>query len=580
MKRNQQRQSIARRLLVLNLSIMVFLLAISCVMVYGIITITAENTIGRQSMQQVQNAASFVDAKQYKAFLQDPQLKDRYTALQKNLNEIRSHAGAMGLYTLDIEDGKTYLLVDGLPEGEATEYHEPMPLIPKKVLEPVLKGETIFTPIEEDPPNGKSLTAYAPIQDENGKVLGILGMDISAEEIGLIQKQLLKTLLPIALLIFAVIIAISSYLLYRKTKQSLQPLQTMNLALEELASGHVQASAEVMKQMQSKHQDEIALFSANFKRAVETLDTLIENVQDAARILFNSVAALQDRVLESKQSSDAVTGIVSEIATSSHAQRTMNFEVSSSMKEMSSGIAEIAEATNDIASLSQDAALHAREGGQDTEKAIGQMEELKAFAIRTDKAALQFNEQFQTVENIIGLISSIAEQTNLLALNASIEAARAGESGKGFAVVAEEVRKLADQSNRSAHDIGLLIAQFKEMASALMQDTALSLEKVEAGAASVEHIGSTLHTISSRIERVHERMESAAAVTEEMAASSEEISASVEEVAAISSKNAEEAGNAAKETDEQKKATDQIAESAGRLHRLASELNESISDFK
>src|SRR3712207_7453556 len=55
------------------------------------------------------------------------------------------------------------------------------------------------------------------------------------------------------------------------------------------------------------------------------------------------------------------------------------------------------------------------------------------------------------------LFRSIAEQTNLLALNAAIEAARAGDQGRGFAVVAEEVRKLAEESQRAAASIADLI---------------------------------------------------------------------------------------------------------------------------
>src|SRR3712207_7409943 len=79
----------------------------------------------------------------------------------------------------------------------------------------------------------------------------------------------------------------------------------------------------------------------------------------------------------------------------------------------------------------------------------------------------------QRIGEFITTITGISEQTNLLALNAAIEAARAGEQGRGFAVVAEEVRKLAEESQRSATQIAGLLSEIEgqtQTAVALVED--------------------------------------------------------------------------------------------------------------
>lgn len=93
---------------------------------------------------------------------------------------------------------------------------------------------------------------------------------------------------------------------------------------------------------------------------------------------------------------------------------------------------------------------------------LASSQEVAAISQTVSGRANKGQEQVKKTEEVLEFIRRVANQTNLLGLNAAIEAARAGEHGRGFSVVAGEVRKLAEESNRSANDIREILSEFQQ----------------------------------------------------------------------------------------------------------------------
>ncbi|SKB12109.1 Methyl-accepting chemotaxis sensory transducer [Planktothrix sp. PCC 11201] len=114
-----------------------------------------------------------------------------------------------------------------------------------------------------------------------------------------------------------------------------------------------------------------------------------------------------------------------------------------------------AQITKQVLILSQD-------GANAVSKTMSGMVTLDKKVGEIARQITTLNEQAQQINSISNLVSDIANQTNMLALNASIEAVRAGEHGLGFNVIALEIRKLADETHKSAQEINQLIAKIEQ----------------------------------------------------------------------------------------------------------------------
>lgn len=155
--------------------------------------------------------------------------------------------------------------------------------------------------------------------------------------------------------------------------------------------------------------------------------------------------------------------------------------LSTSVEQAASAVQQTAASAQEVASISQTIADEAQEG----------------------------RNQLQSTAGILELIRRVAKQTNLLGLNAAIEAARAGEQGRGFSVVAGEVRKLAEESNRSANEISVILLEFQSIIqkitdnslrnSAITQEQALANQEIAHLVEGVQLVSRELESLSSSL---------------------------------------------------------------------------------
>ncbi len=313
------------------------------------------------------------------------------------------------------------------------------------------------------------------------------------------------------------------------------------------------------------------MISLNAERSLETGNAMADiasNITD----LFNDS---QDSMSELVELMDTQHSSMQEIADSMESTAQAITNQAHKVQEIQEQTETTEQHRKDMTKASENAQRTVREGVQ----VIEELKNKSADVARTSQVTVETTQavinKVEDVQKIVGSIMSISKQTNLLALNASIEAARAGDAGKGFAVVANDVRELAEETNKASNEISNIIGELTEDVQKAMSSIDDTVASVNAQNDMIETVGENFDSINdnvtemlSRFTEIGEGMKAIVSSTTEINDSISNLSATSEEVASLSNQGVQTSVNASDKFNEFKDILSDIFQQANKLNDM------------
>ncbi|MCE0739903.1 methyl-accepting chemotaxis protein [Bacillus sp. G16] len=359
-------------------------------------------------------------------------------------------------------------------------------------------------------------------------------------------------------------------------KSIMVPLKSMNKQLEEIAHGE----ADLTKKVIVKNKDEFGQLAQSFNSFTQSLIQIVKQISSSSEQVAASSEELSASAEESKSTSEQISGAMQMAADSNVKQSSMTEKSAESITELLDSISSVASNTGNIADLSSSMRDKAEIGSKSVNKMLDQMKFIDTSVDSAGNGLQALVESTAEISDISSLITNISEQTNLLALNAAIEAARAGEQGKGFAVVAEEVRKLADETNKSANHIQSVVTTIQNESIETVNNIKIVQENVSSGIVLSQETTGNFNEILNLVEQVTSQIQEVAAATQQLTSGVEVIQHTVHTLAAGTKETSANTEAVAKSSQEQLNSMEEISYAAESLSQLAEELQTVINRFK
>ncbi|WP_353893922.1 methyl-accepting chemotaxis protein [Proteinivorax hydrogeniformans] len=320
-------------------------------------------------------------------------------------------------------------------------------------------------------------------------------------------------------------------------------------------------------------------YIAQMEKDKSKKDNIIASLVKTTNELTNSSQTLMTTVKETSLSIDEVSRVIEEIAKSSSVQAQDTEDGAKEAENLSDGLDQIVSATNTLNNITANTE-NLKNDGLDILKDLDVKTKQSNEAITLLKEMVEnTNNSTEAITIASSSISQIAEQTNLLALNASIEAARAGEAGKGFAVVAEEIRKLAEESAKSAGEINKVMSALKESTDLTYENMENAVDIISSQTASIQETQTVFNNLAESIEDTKNKVNVLKSAETKMVEMKETIMDVLQNLTSIAQQNAASTEEVSSSVEQQAASMDGMTDISQNLDKLAKELKETADSF-